>query len=83
MNGIRIRFAGDCATAIAIAGGFREVPETYCAPCGVCRQVMVEFCGKDFAVILAKTPDDYKEYALGDIMPLGFKIEDLSSGTYA
>ena len=69
--------------AIAIAGGFGEVPETYCAPCGVCRQVMVEFCRKDFKVILAKTPDDYKEYALEEIMPLGFKIEDVSSGTYA
>ncbi|MBQ9825979.1 MAG: cytidine deaminase [Firmicutes bacterium] len=69
--------------AIAIAGGFGEVPETYCAPCGVCRQVMVEFCGRDFKVILAKTPDDYKVYDLEEIMPLGFKIEDVKSGTYA
>ncbi|MBO4861993.1 MAG: cytidine deaminase [Firmicutes bacterium] len=70
-------------TAIAIAGGFGEVPETYCAPCGVCRQVMVEFCRKDFKVILAKTPQDYKVYTLEEIMPLGFKIEDVASGTYA
>ena len=70
-------------TAIAIAGGFGEVPETYCAPCGVCRQVMVEFCGKDFEIILAKTPDDYKLYTLDKIMPLGFKIEDLTEGKYA
>ena len=70
-------------TAIAIAGGFGEVPETYCAPCGVCRQVMVEFCSKDFKIILAKTPDDYREYTLEEIMPLGFKIEDVASGTYA
>ena len=69
--------------AIAIAGGFGEVPETYCAPCGVCRQVMVEFCVRDFKVILAKTPDDYKVYDLEEIMPLGFKIEDVKSGTYA
>ncbi len=69
--------------AIAIAGGFGEVPETYCAPCGVCRQVMVEFCGRDFKVILARTPDDYKVYDLEEIMPLGFKIEDVKSGTYA
>ena len=69
--------------AIAIAGGFGEVPETYCAPCGVCRQVMVEFCDKSFNVILAKTPDDYRQYALEEIMPLGFKIEDVAAGTYA
>ena len=70
-------------TAIAIAGGFGEVPETYCAPCGVCRQVMVEFCDKDFQIILAKTPEDYRIYTLEEIMPLGFKIEDVASGTYA
>jgi cytidine deaminase len=69
--------------AIAIAGGFGEVPETYCAPCGVCRQVMVEFCDKDFQVILARTPEDYRIYTLEEIIPLGFKIEDVSSGTYA
>ena len=69
--------------AIAIAGGFGEVPETYCAPCGVCRQVMVEFCSKSFPVILAKTPEDYRQYALEEIMPLGFKIDDVASGTYA
>ena len=69
--------------AIAIAGGFGEIPETYCAPCGVCRQVMVEFCDKDFTVILARTPDDYKQYTLEEIMPLGFKIEDVAAGTYA
>ena len=70
-------------TAIAIAGGFGEVPETYCAPCGVCRQVMVEFCDKDFQIILAKTPEDFRIYTLEEIMPLGFKIEDVASGTYA
>ena len=69
--------------AIAIAGGFGEEPETYCAPCGICRQVMVEFCDKDFTVILAKAPDDYKIYTLEEIMPLGFKIEDVAAGKYA
>ena len=69
--------------AIAIAGGFGEEPEGYCAPCGVCRQVMVEFCEKDFAVILAKAPDDYRMYTLEEIMPLGFKIADVEAGTYA
>ena len=35
---------------------------------------MVEFCDRDFAVILARTPDDYKQYTLEEIMPLGFKL---------
>ena len=61
--------------AIAIAGGFEEVPEKYCAPCGTCRQVMVEFCDESFAVILVKAPDDRMEYTLGEILPLSFKID--------
>ena len=44
---------------------------------------MVEFCDKDFQIILAKTPEDYRTYTLEEIMPLGFKIEDVASGTYA
>ena len=63
-------------TAIAVAGGFEEVPEGYCAPCGVCRQVMAEFCGKGFIVLLARTPEDRREYTLEEIFPLAFKIED-------
>lgn len=64
--------------AIAVAGGFEEVPEGYCAPCGVCRQVMAEFCGRDFTVMLVRTPEDRKEYTLEEIFPLAFTIE--SSG---
>ena len=44
-----------------------------CFPCGVCRQVMMEFCNpKEFKVILAKNLDDYKEFTLEEILPLGF-----------
>ena len=64
--------------AIAIAGGFEEVPEKYCAPCGVCRQVMTEFCDENFIVILAKAPEDRREYTLGELLPLGFKIDGAS-----
>ena len=64
--------------AIAIAGGFEETPEKYCAPCGTCRQVMAEFCGESFVVILAKSPEDRVEYTLGDLLPLGFKIDGTS-----
>lgn len=59
--------------AIAIVGGKDGVLDDYCPPCGVCRQVMMEFCNpKDFKVILAKSEDDYTEYTLEQLLPLGF-----------
>jgi cytidine deaminase len=59
--------------AIAIVGGKKGILDDYCPPCGVCRQVMMEFCSpRDFKVILAKAPDDYKEFTLEEILPLGF-----------
>ena len=43
------------------------------SPCGVCRQVMMEFCSpEEFEIILAKGEDDYKMYKLKDLMPQGF-----------
>ena len=66
-------------TAIAIAGGRREAQSLeYCAPCGICRQVMSEFCDPDaFLVILPRTEDDYKSYTLGQLLPLGFTSADI------
>ena len=61
--------------AIAVAGGFQEEPEDYCPPCGVCRQVLAEFCGPEFVVALVKSPEEIKLYTLGELLPLGFKIE--------
>lgn len=67
--------------AIAIVGGKKGATTEemeYCAPCGVCRQVMAEFCNiKDFKVILGKSEDDYKVYTLEQILPLAFTKEDL------
>lgn len=50
--------------AIAIVGKSQEKEEfDYCAPCGICRQVMAEFCDPDtFQVIVAKSTEDYKIY---------------------
>lgn len=44
----------------------------YAYPCGICRQVMLEFCGEDFEVIVAKSPQDYKKYLLKELLPYGF-----------
>ena len=63
--------------AIAIAGGKRDGELQYCAPCGVCRQVMREFCKDSFKIYLAKSAQDYKEFTLGELLPESFGPENL------
>lgn len=64
--------------AIAICGGKDGKTETYCAPCGICRQVMREFCRpSDFQVIVARTVDDYRTYTLEELLPESFGPESL------
>ena len=65
--------------AIAIVGGSEKSDNLeYCPPCGVCRQVMREFCDpKTFEIILAKSKTDYKVYTLEDLLPMGFGPENL------
>lgn len=61
--------------AIAIVGGHEGNITGVTAPCGVCRQVMSEFCSPDFKVILVTTPDgDYVEETLGSLLPYTFKL---------
>ena len=59
--------------AIAIVGGANCVISDYCAPCGVCRQTMREF-GKpeDVLIIMAKSPTDYVEKTLEELLPMSF-----------
>lgn len=65
-------------SAIAIVGGKKSLISDYCSPCGVCRQVMMEFCDPDsFFVILAKSEADYWIYPLADLLPMGFTPEQL------
>ncbi|MBE5833502.1 MAG: cytidine deaminase [Butyrivibrio sp.] len=65
-------------TAIAIAGGKEGFePTDYCPPCGVCRQVIREFGKPDMKILLVKTPDDYKEYTLEELLPESFGPENL------
>lgn len=66
-------------TAISICGGRDGVVTDYCPPCGVCRQVMREFCiPGEFTVILAKCEDDFKEVTLAELLPMSFGPENLS-----
>lgn len=66
-------------TAIAIVGGFDGKPLPICAPCGVCRQVLREFCDPDtFQVILGTDNlNEKKVFKLGELLPLGFGPENL------
>lgn len=61
---------------IAVVGGREGEISPDCSPCGVCRQVMAEFCDADFEVILG-TPDDFKVYKFNDILPLTFTSKEL------
>ena len=59
--------------AICVVGGKAGRLTSYTPPCGVCRQVMMEFCNpEEFQVILATGTEDYKTYRLKELLPLGF-----------
>ena len=60
-------------SAIAVAGGEKGNIKGLFPPCGVCRQVMLEFCRPDFAVYLA-TPDGFETVLLKDLAPYGFTL---------
>lgn len=60
---------------IAVVGGRDGEVTDYFVPCGVCRQVMAEFCGGDFAIIVAKSEDDYMLKTLDELLPCRFSPE--------
>ena len=61
-------------TAIAVTGGMEGAKELDdCTPCGVCRQVMAEFCSPEtFAIIMGKSEDGLRTRTLGELLPEGF-----------
>lgn len=64
--------------AIAVVGGpAGNPPVDFCYPCGVCRQVMAEFCDDDFVVLIGKSEDEIREHTLADILPHTFREKDL------
>ncbi len=68
-------------SAIAIAGGAKGKPGGFCPPCGVCRQVMMEFCDPErFEIILKKKRGGLKGMRLSELLPFGFGPEHLDSG---
>ena len=64
--------------AICIVGGKAGILTKYTAPCGVCRQVMMEFCDpKTFRVITAISEDTYLDKTLEEMLPFGFGPSNL------
>ena len=57
---------------IAVAGR-----TDYCVPCGVCRQVMREFCGDDFEIICLNGQGDARRFRLGQLLPFSFSADML------
>ena len=64
--------------AICIVGGKEGIPTGLTAPCGVCRQVMMEFCDPEtFQIILAAGREEYKIFYLKELLPMGFGPKNL------
>jgi len=59
--------------AIAVCGGKNGKITSVCTPCGVCRQVMAEFCKPDFTVYMAK-PGGYEVRTLAQLLPDSFDL---------
>ncbi len=68
---------------IAIVG-FKEgcEPDSYAFPCGICRQVMNEFCDRDFRIIVARSTEDYRVLTLGELLPESFGKESLERRSF-
>lgn len=65
--------------AICVVGGKNGVLTELTAPCGVCRQVMMEFCDpKEFRIILAVDTEHYEIHTLEEMLPMGFGPANLA-----
>lgn len=63
---------------IAVVGG-KDTIEPLTAPCGVCRQVMMEFCNpKTFTIIMPKSENELLELTLEEMLPFGFGPDNLA-----
>lgn len=58
--------------AIAVVGGHKGAVKGTFPPCGVCRQVMAEFCSHDKFKVILGNAEGYEVYTLSELLPLGF-----------
>jgi cytidine deaminase len=63
---------------IAVVGGKDGIISSSTPPCGVCRQVMREFCNDDFEILIVRENGNYDKVLLKDLLPNSFKPEILS-----
>ncbi len=49
--------------------------ENLAYPCGVCRQVLSEFCSPELKIFIVKDEDNFEETTLGELLPKSFKLE--------
>lgn len=61
-------------TAIAVAGGKEGADSRFCPPCGVCRQVMREFCSDDFRILLGRADGAVRAFTLAQLLPESFSL---------
>lgn len=61
-------------TAIAVAGGKEGADSGFCPPCGVCRQVMREFCSDDFRILLGREDGAIRAFTLAQLLPESFSL---------
>ena len=61
---------------IAIVGGRKDAPDGWAPPCGVCRQVLNEFCDADFTIVLTDGTEQHA-YKLSELLPFGFGPQSL------
>ena len=65
-------------SAIAIVAAPEGAPLRKTAPCGVCRQVMMEFCNPEtFRILMASSTEEYTVSTLAQLLPEGFGPENL------
>lgn len=60
---------------IAVAGKKGDTLTAF-TPCGVCRQVMAEFCDSDFKILVVTSNDTFNEYTLSEILPNSFSLKE-------
>ncbi len=60
---------------IAVVGGKGDDINSPCYPCGVCRQVLREFCDDDFKILVLKENDEYERLTLAELLPYSFKAD--------
>ncbi len=64
--------------ALAVAGGKRGALAQGATPCGICRQVLAEFCDENFPIYVVTGVESFEQYTLGQLLPHAFGPSNLT-----